>query len=60
MTKLPDRELPCIMTISTVKERRSCLMCYCATVSPGTSQQQDMVILSKYQLVENPEKGVFC
>jgi len=30
LTGLPDRKLPYIMTISTEKERRSCLVRYCA------------------------------
>ena len=28
--------------------------------APEASTQQSMVIVSNYQLIENPEKGVFC
>jgi hypothetical protein len=61
LTGLPDRELLDIMTILYRKERRLCInVLMRPTEAPETSTPTSMVIVSKYELIENPSKGVFC
>jgi len=60
LTVLPDRQLPDIMTIEfEERKRRPRLMNYC-TRSRTQGRPNSMVILTDYELVENPETGVFC
>lgn len=58
---LPVRKLPDIMTITTLKKGKTPLFDRLLTTAvSGTSHTTLMVILSEYELIENPETSVFC
>lgn len=59
---LPDRKLPDIMTIEFEERKRRPRFLMCTTVGAVAHQGRpnSMVILTDYELVENPETGVFC
>ena len=61
LTDLPVRKLPDIMTITNLEKGKTPLFNrLLPTAVSGTSNTTDMVILSDYELDENPETGVFC
>lgn len=63
LTVLPVQELPDIMALDKrikYKERKDAPVCALSHIAPGASSLISMIILSKYELIENPLKGVFC
>lgn len=61
LTILPVQNLPDIMTREN-KEGKTPLfdMLMDPTLAPEALNTESMVIVSVYELLENPEKGVFC
>ena len=58
---LPVRKLPDIMTINILEKGKTPLFYrLLMTATSGTSNTTHMIILSEYELDENPEIGVFC
>lgn len=59
LTGLPDLKLPYIMTYH--RERKDApVRIVLVSIAQKRRHPTDMVIVSSYQLIENPEKGVFC
>jgi len=60
MTELPDRKLLCIMTMIIKKGKDAPVKC--ATEANQMHQRRppkNMVSITKYELIEKPDKGVF-
>jgi len=59
LTELPDRKLLCIMTMILEKGKDASVRCATAGTEAPETSPKNMVSITKYELIEKPDEGVF-